>query len=114
MARAALPGRLKWGLGTVVEVIEETRQTRSIVLELPGWPGHAAGQHVDIRLTAEDRYQAQRSYSIASAPEDGYVAVSVELLDAGELSSYLVEELRDGDWGELRGSICGSIPMAWL
>jgi ferredoxin-NADP reductase len=88
-------------------VIEETRQTRSIVLELPDWPGHRAGQHVDIRLTAEDGYQAQRSYSIASAPEDGYLVLTVQELDDGEVSPYLAEELRSGDQLELRGPIGG-------
>jgi ferredoxin-NADP reductase len=91
----------------VAEVIEETERTRSIVLELPGWPGHRAGQHVDVRLTAEDGYQAQRSYSIASAPEDGYLVLTVEQLDDGEVSPYLAEELRTGDELELRGPIGG-------
>jgi ferredoxin-NADP reductase len=107
MARAALPGRLKWLLGSVVEVIDETGRTRSIVLELPGWAGHRAGQHVDVRLTAEDGYQVQRSYSIASAPEDGYLVLTVEQLDDGEVSPYLVGELRTGDELELRGPIGG-------
>jgi ferredoxin-NADP reductase len=66
--RAALPRRLTWQLATVVELVEETPRTKSIALELDGWSGHRAGQHVDVRLTAEDGYQAQRSYSIASAP----------------------------------------------
>ena len=68
MARAAVLGRLNWTLGEVVELIDETPRVRSIVLDVPEWPGHRAGQHVDVRLTAEDGYQAQRSYSIASAP----------------------------------------------
>ena len=67
MARAALRGRLTWQLATVVGLIEETGRASSIVLNVPGWDGHRAGQHVDVRLTAEDGYQAQRSYSIASA-----------------------------------------------
>jgi ferredoxin-NADP reductase len=107
MAGTAVRGRLTWQIGTVTDVVEETRRARTIVLELPDWPGHAAGQHVDIRLTAEDGYQAQRSYSIASAPEDGHVALTVELLDDGEVSPYLVEELRVGDQVELRGPIGG-------
>ncbi len=107
MARAALPGRLTWQLGTVVEIVEETARCRSILLELPGWPGHRAGQHVDVRLTAEDGYQALRSYSIASAPEDGHVALTVERLEDGEVSPYLVDELRPGDKLELRGPIGG-------
>jgi ferredoxin-NADP reductase len=79
VARAALPGRLSWQLGDrVVELIDETPRCRSIVLDLPGWAGHLAGQHVDVRLTAEDGYQAQRSYSIASAPEDAELVLTVE------------------------------------
>ena len=107
MARAALPGRLSWQRGTVTELVDETPQVRSIVLELPDWPGHRAGQHVDVRLTAEDGYQAQRSYSIASAPEDDGVVLTVERLDDGEVSPYLVGELRVGDELELRGPIGG-------
>jgi ferredoxin-NADP reductase len=107
MARAALPGRLSWQLGGVVELVEETPRAKSIVLDLPGWPGHRAGQHVDVRLTAEDGYQAQRSYSIASAPEDGHLVLTVERLQDGEVSPYLVDELRPGDDLELRGPIGG-------
>jgi ferredoxin-NADP reductase len=90
-----------------VELIDETAGVRSIVLDPPDWPGHRAGQHVDVRLTAEDGYQAQRSYSIASAPEDGHVVLTVERLDDGEVSPYLVDELRPGDELELRGPIGG-------
>jgi ferredoxin-NADP reductase len=107
MARTALPGRLTWQLATVVELIDETPRCKSIVLEPPGWRGHRAGQHVDVRLTAEDGYQAQRSYSIASAPEDGHLVLTVERLDDGEVSPYLVDELRGGDELELRGPIGG-------
>ena len=107
MARAALPRRLTWQLGRVVELIDETPRSRSIVLELPDWPGHLAGQHVDVRLTAEDGYQAQRSYSLASAPEDERLMITVERLDDGEVSPYLVGELRPGDELELRGPIGG-------
>ena len=77
------------------------------MLELPDWPGHRAGQHVDIRLTAEDGYQAQRSYSIASGPEDPHLVLTVERLDDGEVSPYLVGELREGEELELRGPIGG-------
>jgi ferredoxin-NADP reductase len=91
----------------VVELLEETARTKSVALELPDWPGHSAGQHVDVRLTAEDGYQAQRSYSIASAPEDAAVVLTVERLDDGEVSPYLVDELRPGDQLELRGPIGG-------
>jgi ferredoxin-NADP reductase len=107
MARAAVLGRLNWELGEVVEVIDETPRVRSIVLEVHGWPGHRPGQHVDVRLTAEDGYQAQRSYSIASAPEDARLMLTVERLPDGEVSSYLVDELRAGDALELRGPIGG-------
>jgi ferredoxin-NADP reductase len=77
------------------------------VFDVPDWPGHLAGQHVDVRLTAEDGYQAQRSYSIASAPEAGRLELTVERLDDGEVSPYLTEELRRGDEIELRGPIGG-------
>lgn len=77
------------------------------MLDVPGWVGHRAGQHVDIRLTAEDGYQAERSYSIASAPEDNYVVITVERIDDGEVSPYLTEELQVGDALELRGPIGG-------
>ena len=107
MARAALPGRLTWQLGRVVELVDETPRCRSIRLEVPDWRGHRAGQHVDIRLTAEDGYQAQRSYSVASAPEDPQLVLTVERLDDGEVSPYLVDELRPGDELELRGPIGG-------
>jgi ferredoxin-NADP reductase len=107
MARAAVLGRLNWTLGEVVELIDETPRARSIVLDVPEWSGHRAGQHVDVRLTAEDGYQAQRSYSIASAPEDRNLMLTVELLGDGEVSSYLVGELRSGDTLELRGPIGG-------
>jgi ferredoxin-NADP reductase len=110
MARAAIPGRLRalaWQLGRVTELVDETPHCKSIAFELPDWSGHRAGQHVDVRLTAEDGYQAQRSYSIASAPEDGRVVLTVERLDDGEVSPYLVDELRVGDEIELRGPIGG-------
>ena len=91
----------------MAELIDETPRVRSIVLDVPDWPGHRAGQHVDVRLTAEDGYQAQRSYSIASVPEDPRISITVELLPDGEVSSYLVGELRAGDEFELRGPIGG-------
>jgi ferredoxin-NADP reductase len=87
--------------------VQETPRCKSIALELPEWPGHRAGQHVDVRLTAEDGYQAQRSYSIASAPEDDQLLLTIERLEDGEVSSYLVDELRPGDELELRGPIGG-------
>jgi ferredoxin-NADP reductase len=88
-------------------LIHETADVRSIVLDPPDWPGHDAGQHVDVRLTAEDGYQAQRSYSIASAPEDEHLVLTVQRLEDGEVSPYLVGELRVGDELELRGPIGG-------
>jgi ferredoxin-NADP reductase len=105
--RTALPRRLSWRTGTVAQFVEETPRTKSLVLDVPGWAGHRAGQHVDVRLTAEDGYQAERSYSIASAPEDNYVVLTVERIDDGEVSPYLTEELRVGDALELRGPIGG-------
>jgi ferredoxin-NADP reductase len=107
MARAALPRRLNWQFARVVDVIEETPRCKSLLLEPPAWPGHGAGQHVDVRLTAEDGYQAQRSYSIASGPEDAELLLTIERLDDGEVSPYLVDELRPGDELELRGPIGG-------
>src|SRR6202171_5246489 len=107
MARAAVLGRLTWQLGQVAEVIRETPRVSSLVIDVPDWPGHLAGQHVDVRLTAEDGYQAQRSYSIASPPEDPHVTLTVERLSDGEVSPYLVDEVRVGDKLELRGPIGG-------
>ena len=110
MAGAAVLGRLTplvWRLAEVLEIVPETPRASTLVLDVPDWPGHRAGQHVDVRLTAEDGYQAQRSYSIASAPEDAALALTVELLPDGEVSPYLVEELRPGDRFELRGPIGG-------
>ena len=99
--------RLAWQIGEVVETHPATPRAKSLLLDVPGWEGHKAGQHVDIRLTAEDGYQAQRSYSIASAPEDNRVELVVERLDDGEVSPYLTDELRPGDKLELRGPIGG-------
>jgi ferredoxin-NADP reductase len=87
--------------------VDETKDVRSIVLRPPAWQGHRAGQHVDVRLTAGDGYQAQRSYSIASAPEDEDLVLTVERLADGEVSPYLVDELRPGDELELRGPVGG-------
>ncbi len=108
MEGTAVLGRLSWQLGEVVATHAETATARSITLAVPTWPGHRAGQHVDVRLTAEDGYQVERSYSIASAPEDGArITLTVERLDNGEVSPYLVDELRVGDRLELRGPIGG-------
>jgi ferredoxin-NADP reductase len=99
--------RIMWRLATVTDVVTETPRARTLVLDVPEWPGHRAGQHVDVRLTAEDGYQAQRSYSIASAPQDRRIALTVERLEDGEVSSYLTDVLRVGDRLELRGPIGG-------
>jgi ferredoxin-NADP reductase len=110
VARAAVLGRLApltWRLAEVGELVQETPRVASLVLEVPDWPGHRPGQHVDVRLTAEDGYQAQRSYSIASPPEDRGVVLTVERIEDGEVSPYLVGELRPGDHFELRGPIGG-------
>jgi ferredoxin-NADP reductase len=98
---------LAWRIAGVIETRLATPRTKSLFLEVPGWEGHKAGQHVDVRLTAEDGYQAQRSYSIASAPEEERVELVVERLDDGEVSPYLTDELRAGDRLELRGPIGG-------
>ena len=98
---------LRWRDATVREIVAESERARTLVLDVPDWPGHRAGQHVDVRLTAEDGYQAQRSYSIASAPEAGVVELTVERIDDGEVSPYLVDELRPGDTFEVRGPIGG-------
>lgn len=104
---AAAPARLEWRVGRVVGVRDETRHARTLVLDVPQWPGHRAGQHVDVRLVAEDGYQAQRSYSIASAPESPNVELTVERLDDGEVSPYLCDVLQPGDGLEVRGPIGG-------
>lgn len=100
--------RLIWQRGEVIAIKQETADTHSITFHVAQWPGHKAGQHVDIRLTAEDGYQASRSYSIASPPEaQDNIMLTVERLDDGEVSPYLVDELRVGDLVELRGPIGG-------
>ncbi|NUO40232.1 MAG: oxidoreductase [Gemmatimonadaceae bacterium] len=106
-AAPAVPRPIAWRFATVLENRAETRRTRTLILDVPGWPGHQAGQHVDVRLTAEDGYRTERSYSIASAPESAGLALTIERLDDGEVSPYLVDELRMGDTLELRGPIGG-------
>ncbi len=106
-AAAAVAPKKQWLAATVREVIDETPRVRSLVLDVPGWSGHRAGQHVDVRLTAPDGYQAQRSYSIASAPAENTITLTVEMLPDGEVSSYLAGEVRIGDRFELRGPIGG-------
>jgi ferredoxin-NADP reductase len=99
--------QLRWQLGKVLEMRQETPTVKSLILEVPDWTTHLAGQHVDVRLMAEDGYQAQRSYSIASPPEDAYLMLTVERIEGGEVSPYLTDELRVGDRIELRGPIGG-------
>ena len=106
MEGTAVRGRLTWQTATVGSVTDETPQVRTLMLDVPDWIGHQAGQHLDIRLTAEDGYRAERSYSIASAPGEP-PAITVERLDDGEVSPYLTEELRPGDEIEVRGPIGG-------
>ena len=89
--------RLAWRPAEVVERVAETRRATTLVLDVPGWPGHLAGQHLDVRLTAEDGYQAQRSYSIASPPKAPPLALTVERLEGGEVSPWLADEARPGD-----------------
>jgi ferredoxin-NADP reductase len=107
VAGAALLGRLTWQLAEVVGVVTETARVKTLAFDVPGWPGHRAGQHVDVRLTAEDGYRAERSYSIGSAPGGSRIELTVERLDDGEVSPYLTEELRPGDTIELRGPVGG-------
>jgi ferredoxin-NADP reductase len=103
----AAPKRLRWQTAAVREVIAETPRVKSLVLHVADWPGHLPGQHVDVRLTGEDGYQAQRSYSIASPPETANLMLTVEHIDEGEVSPYLANEARPGDRFELRGPIGG-------
>ena len=98
---------LTWRVATVARLQPETPSATTLILDVPEWPGHLAGQHIDVRLTAEDGYQAERSYSIASAPQDAHLAVTIERIDDGEVSPYLTDELQPGDQLELRGPIGG-------
>jgi len=106
MEGTAVQRRLTWQVATVAATTRETPTVRTIELTVPEWPGHRAGQHLDVRLTAEDGYVAEREYSIASAPGEP-VLITVERLDDGEVSPYLTEELRVGDALELRGPVGG-------
>jgi ferredoxin-NADP reductase len=107
MAGTAVLGRLTWRVGSVVEVKPESATARTIVMDVPGWPGHVAGQHLDVRLTAADGYQAVRSYSMSSESAGTRVEITVDELPDGEVSPYLVEVLKDGDPVEVRGPIGG-------
>jgi ferredoxin-NADP reductase len=104
MAGTALRGRLTWQTATVASLVDETATVRTIVLGVPDWPGHLAGQHLDLRLTAEDGYQAEREYSITSAPGEP-LKITVERLDDGEVSPYLTQDLQPGDQLEVRGPV---------
>jgi ferredoxin-NADP reductase len=101
-----MPG-IEWRAAMVRDVTVETPRAATLTIDVEGWHGHRAGQHVDVRLTADDGYQAQRSYSIASAPEDRALQLTVERLDDGEVSPYLVDEVRAGDTIEVRGPFGG-------
>jgi ferredoxin-NADP reductase len=103
MARTAIRRRLTWEVASVIDLVDETPHVRSLVLDVPDWPGHLPGQHIDVRLTAEDGYQTERSYSIATPADGRRVTISVERIADGEVSPYLVGELRVGDQLELRG-----------
>jgi ferredoxin-NADP reductase len=103
----AVLGRLNWRVATVAEVRPETPRVKTLVLDVPGWEGHRGGQHVDVRLTAEDGYQAQRSYSIASSANAARVELTVETIDDGEVSPYLTSVARPGDQFEIRGPVGG-------
>jgi len=107
MARAAVSGRLTWRVGTLVERRAETPTAHTLVIDVPGWPGHVAGQHVDVRLTAADGYTTQRSYSIAAAPRPDRVELTVQQVPGGEVSPYLTGEFAVGDAVEVRGPVGG-------
>ena len=106
-AASSRAAKIAWRLATVTGFVTETPRVRTLILDVPDWPGHRPGQHVDVRLIAEDGYQAQRSYSIASASQDERLALTVERLDDGEVSPYLTDVLTVGDRIELRGPIGG-------
>jgi ferredoxin-NADP reductase len=107
VARATVPRRLTWLVATVKEIRDETATARTLTLDVPGWPGHEPGQHVTVKLTAEDGYSAQRSYSIASASAADHLELTVQRVDDGEVSSYLAGIAEPGDQFELRGPIGG-------
>ncbi len=104
MERTAVPRRLTWQVATVTDSITETESARTLVLDVEGWDGHIAGQHVDVRLTAADGYQAHRSYSVASAPGEP-VQITVERIDVGEVSPFLVDQIEPGDQFDVRGPV---------
>ena len=111
MARAAVPGGLKvrraWRPAHLIERLLETESASTLVFQVPGWPGHLAGQHIDVRLTAPDGYQAARSYSLAAPTNGDRIEITVQRVADGEVSSYLADEARDGDTVEVRGPVGG-------
>jgi ferredoxin-NADP reductase len=108
MAGAALLGGVIWRTAKVIGLQDETATARSLTLDVRDWPGHIAGQHVDVRLTSADGYSAIRSYSIASAPStNGRIEVTIERLPDGEVSPYLTQNIAVGDELEVRGPVGG-------
>ncbi|GAA4722978.1 ferredoxin reductase [Phytohabitans rumicis] len=107
MARAAVSRRLTWQVGQLVEARAETPTARTLVLDVPDWPGHLPGQHVDVRLTADDGYSTQRSYSIAAPADGDRVELTVQSVPDGEVSPYLTEVFAVGDQVEIRGPVGG-------
>lgn len=107
MARAAVSGRLTWRVAALADAGNLTHSARRLVFDVPGWPGHLPGQHVDLRLTAEDGYSVQRSYSISSAPDGDRVELAVQRVADGEVSPYLCDVLTVGSEIELRGPVGG-------
>jgi ferredoxin-NADP reductase len=107
VARAAVSRRLTWRVGRLVEARTETPTARTLVLDVAGWPGHLAGQHVDVRLTAPDGYSTQRSYSLAAPADGDRVSLTVQRIDDGEVSPYLTDVFSVGDPVELRGPVGG-------
>jgi ferredoxin-NADP reductase len=105
------PTAIRWRVAEVAALVDETPRARTLALDVDGWEGHRAGQHVDVRLTAEDGYQAERSYSIASGPGDDRLELTIERIEDGEVSPYLAGEVQPGDTFELRGPIGGY--FAW-
>jgi len=107
MARATVLGRLTWQIAVIAAIRRETSNTVSLTLDVPEWPSHVAGQHVDVKLTSEDGYSTERSYSIASAPSPGRLELTVQRVPDGEVSPYLVDVAQSGDSIQLRGPIGG-------
>jgi ferredoxin-NADP reductase len=105
--RGRISGRIAWRVARLAQVRDETPTARTLVLDVPDWPGHLAGQHVDVKLTAADGYSAQRSYSIASAPDSTTVELTVQRVPDGEVSPYLTETFKVGDPVEIRGPVGG-------